>query len=261
MLQSKRELWYALAAVLVITLLYGAVVLVFREIPEASGLFGHLIGVAGFGLMLSTETLYSLRKRTRIARWGKMSSWLQFHIFTGIVGPYMVLLHSSWKLNGLAGITLLLTVIIVISGFIGRYIFTAIPRTADGIELERETLLQQLQSIEQSLAGRMGSFAGEAATASAGQPAQVGRPAVEAREHQEWIRRARRQGGEMKQQAAEMEKLVRRQKSLRRQVNSLATARRMLSVWHSVHIPIGMALFTAATIHIISALYYATLLR
>jgi hypothetical protein len=58
-----------------------------------------------------------------------------------------------------------------------------------------------------------------------------------------------------------MEKLVRRQKSLRRQVNSLATARRMLSVWHSVHIPIGMALFTAATIHIISALYYATLLR
>ncbi|MBU4034462.1 MAG: hypothetical protein KKG34_06645, partial [Proteobacteria bacterium] len=35
------------------------------------------------------------------------------HIFTGIVGPFMVLLHSSWQFNGLAGVTLLLTGVIV----------------------------------------------------------------------------------------------------------------------------------------------------
>jgi len=88
--------------------------------------------IIGFILMLMTEILYSWRKRSRSARWGKMSNWLRFHIFTGLVGPYMVLLHTSWKFNGLAGIVLLLTVIIVLSGIVGRYIFTAIPRTADG---------------------------------------------------------------------------------------------------------------------------------
>ena len=48
----------------------------------------------------------------------------------------MVLLHSSWKFNGLAGATTLLTIIIVISGFIGRYIYTQIPRTLEGVEIE-----------------------------------------------------------------------------------------------------------------------------
>ncbi len=91
-----------------------------------------MIGVVGFLLMLMTETLYSFRKRSRKGRWGSMQSWLQFHIFTGLVGPYMVLLHTSWKFNGLAGATTLLTIIIVISGFIGRYIYTRIPRSLDG---------------------------------------------------------------------------------------------------------------------------------
>jgi hypothetical protein len=113
-----------------------------------------------------------------------MALWLKFHIFTGLVGPYMVLLHTSWKFNGLAGVTTLLTVIIVISGFVGRYIYTRIPRTADGTVIE-------------------GSLSAEA----------------------------------------------------------LKQARRLMSLWHTVHIPIGMALFTAAFVHIGAALYYATLLK
>jgi hypothetical protein len=42
---------------------------------------------------------------------------------------------------------------------------------------------------------------------------------------------------------------------------ALARARKMLSVWYAVHIPLGMALFIAAFFHISGALYYATLLH
>ena len=122
MQRGNRELWAALFAILVITLVYLGVMAWMGSIPAAGQLFGHLIGVVGFVLMLMTETLYTIRKRIRTVQWGRMSGWLQFHIFTGIVGPYLVLLHTSWKLNGLAGIVLLLTVVIVVSGFIGRYI-------------------------------------------------------------------------------------------------------------------------------------------
>src|SRR5574342_373068 len=184
MLRGNRELWLAFLAMILITGLYGFVVLLTRKIPPASELFGHGIGIVGFVLMLMTETLYSLRKRSRSVSWGRMSMWLQLHIFTGIVGPYMVLLHTSWKFNGLAGATTLLTVIIVVSGFIGRYIFTRIPRTLDGLEIE----------------------------------------------------------GSLPQEA-------------------LKQARRLMELWHTIHIPIGMALFVSAFVHMGAALYYATLLK
>jgi hypothetical protein len=34
-----------------------------------------------------------------------------------------------------------------------------------------------------------------------------------------------------------------------------------MALWHTLHVPIGLALFTAALIHIGAAIYYATLLR
>jgi hypothetical protein len=184
MLRGNRELWLALLAMILLTGLYILVVFLTRGIPPAGELFGHGIGIVGFVFMLMTETLYSLRKRSRSVRWGRMSTWLQFHIFTGLVGPYMVLLHTSWKFNGIAGVTTLFTVMIVVSGFVGRYIFTRIPRTLDGLEIEGTLSLEALRQ-----------------------------------------------------------------------------ARRLLALWHAVHIPIGMVVFISAFVHIGAALYYATFLK
>jgi hypothetical protein len=152
MLRNAIELWLAFVAAILITGLYALVVVFTREIPAASDLFGHGLGIFGFLLMLMTEILYSLRKRMRTVRFGRMSLWLQFHIFTGLVGPYMVLLHTSWKFNGLAGVTTLLTVVIVVSGFVGRYIYTRIPRTADGNVLEGSLSAEALKQARRSMA-------------------------------------------------------------------------------------------------------------
>lgn len=130
--RRHRELWYALAATVAITAVYLFAYSQAGAFPKASGLVGHLIGVAGFVLMLLTETLYSIRKRLTDARWGPVAGWLRFHIFTGLVGPYMVLLHTAMRFNGLAGVAMLLTVIVVVSGGVGRYVFTTVPRFVDG---------------------------------------------------------------------------------------------------------------------------------
>jgi hypothetical protein len=87
-----------------------------------------------------------------------MSTWLEFHIFTGIVGPYMVLLHSSWKFQGLAGMVMAMTLVMVISGFIGRYIFTSIPRSLDGVELEANQLERQAFGLEADLQNRVREY-------------------------------------------------------------------------------------------------------
>ena len=268
MRRSSRELWASFFAVLAITTIYLFAVTIFNGIPRASGLFGHGIGILGFILMLMTETLYTLRKRSRSARWGRMSSWLNFHIFTGIVGPYMVLLHSSWKFNGLAGIVMLLTVIIVISGFIGRYIYTAVPRTVDGVEIEASVLEQQIAATEIEVRAWLGANPAAArqlepglATAAGGGSFSLSGINQGWRQRQRWRRLKRSADGASRAQLDQLQGLFKRQETLRRQTASLAQARRLLAVWHTVHIPIGMALFTAAFIHVIAAIYYATLLR
>ena len=119
-------------------------------VPAAGGLVGHLMGVIGFTLMLLTETLYSLRKRAMRRPRGSMRSWLRVHIVMGIVGPYLVLLHTAWSFNGLAGALSLMTAIVVVSGFIGRYIYTAVPRTADGAVIEAQELTAQLTALREA---------------------------------------------------------------------------------------------------------------
>jgi len=131
-LRRHAELWYTVAAVAVVSAVYFVAYRAAGTFPAAYGLVGHTIGIVGFILMVMTETLYSIRKQMTDARWGNMASWLRFHIVTGLVGPYMVLLHTSMRFRGLAGTATLLTVVVVISGIVGRYLYTALPRTTEG---------------------------------------------------------------------------------------------------------------------------------
>ena len=271
MSRGARELWAALAAILIITLIYLGVILWRGSIPAASQFFGHSLGAIGLLLMLMTETLYSIRKRSRIARWGRMMDWLQFHIFTGLVGPYLALLHTSWKFNGLAGVVILLTIVIVISGFIGRYIYTAVPRTVDGVEIETAELNELISSSETELENWLKEQTDEIRQRVRGLITEVSHPSAFAlvfgrslddlRFRREWHAVRQSMDRQYQSQAQSLESMLVRRQALRRQVASLSVARRLLSVWHSVHIPIGMALFTLAFIHMGAALYYATLMR
>ena len=157
------DLLLALAAVAGITLLYAGVTHL-SGTPAASGLLGHMLGVVGLVMMLMTETLYSLRKRAMRRPRGSMRAWLRFHIFTGIVGPYLVVLHSAWNFNGLAGALTAMTGIVVLSGFVGRYIYTAVPRTADGAVIEAAELQVLLDDARRLAGGAAGTPAVTAAT-------------------------------------------------------------------------------------------------
>jgi hypothetical protein len=270
MQQSNRELWLSFIAIVAITLLYLFVVITFGAIPGASDLFGHSLGIIGFILMLITETLYTLRKRSRSARWGRMSTWLQFHIFTGLVGPYMVLLHTSWKFNGLAGMVMLFTIIIVASGFLGRYIYTSVPRNADGIEIEANDLEQQIRVIDGELqtwsATRPEVFkdlSERLSPAPSGSQSRLvfGRAFEEWNARLRWWRESSRMDKSARGQAKQLNELLKRERVLRRQLSSIVMTRRLLGLWHAIHIPLGMVLFTTAIIHVIAAIYYATLLH
>ncbi len=266
---KKTELKAALVTIILLSIVY--VVYAAVSTPRASSLFGHGIGVVGFILMLATETLYSLRKRTRLIRWGRMSRWLAVHIYMGIVGPYMVLLHTAWHFAGLAGLTMLLTVIVVASGFVGRYIYTTVHRSLAGTELREDQLRAELEELNREIERRLSQ-----------QPEHVRRALQQVMEPRplpagagvgvmimrlwdglvfRWqLRRVLRQLPTVDRAVVrEMERMLLMRRALRMQAIALGTARGLLSLWHTIHVPLGMVLFTAAFLHILFALYYSTL--
>ena len=273
MKRSNVELRYVLLAIVLITIAYVLWALHVAAIPRSDSLGGHLIGVFGFILMLMTELLYSIRKRSkRVANWGSMESWLRFHIFTGVVGPYMVLLHASWRFNGLAGVVTLLTLLIVLSGFIGRYIYTAVPRTAEGVAL----ISGDLQTlISASDAGLQSWLAANQEIARVLPPEITNLPElpyntwplVLGRVFIEWGYRWRRWRATRELNKAaraklrELNALIDRRRALHYQLVALVSTRRALVLWHSIHLPLGIALFTLAFVHIGVAIYYVTLAK
>lgn len=252
---------------LVIVAITGMYLLVMAVIglPAAGSFFGHSIGIMGFLLMVATETLYSWRKRTRRRALGRMSSWLKFHIFTGLVGPYMVFLHAAWKFQGLAGLTLLMTAVVVFSGFFGRYIYTAVPRTVDGAVLERSQIERMLNAAEADLARIQGSPPAQRSLREPG--ALRGTLMVLGRFAYGWAEavgawvQGRRLSPEARKARARIDALTRRRNELQRQLRTLAAARRLMANWHTLHVPLGLTMFSVALIHVGAAIYYATLLK
>jgi cell division protein FtsB len=184
----------------------------------------------------------------------------------------MVLLHTAWKFNGLAGALVLLTVIIVVSGFVGRYIYTAVPRTADGVELEAGELERQSQSVEAELkqwlaaqpesAGLLAGMLAESPQPAGAGPALVfERSLLDWKYRRQWQQAKRHLPAQARSQVAQLEALEIRKRTLTRQIESLAMARRMLGLWHSIHMPIGVVLFTVAFIHVGAVLYFVLYLR
>lgn len=206
--------------------------------PSASGLVGHGIGIVGFILMLMTATLYSIRKRLTDAHWGNMAAWLKFHMFTGLVGPYMVLLHTAMRFHGLAGVAMLLTVIVVMSGLVGRYIYTRVPRVIEGAEpavsgLERRFAPTGSPVMAPAAAGTTSAML----EASLVAPLEPSSP----RSDEPRGAQAAPAGG----------------RSPDKRLAGLAARRKRLATWRALHIPLTWALFVTAIVHAVAALYYA----
>lgn len=222
------ELWYSLGAIVAVTGLYELAYRQEGKLPVASSLVGHGIGIVGFILMLLTATLYTIRKKLTDARWGSMESWLRFHMVAGLVGPYMVLLHTSMRFRGLAGVAMLLTVVVVVSGLVGRYLYTAVPRVIEGAEPDA---LDRLIARYETSGMRSADLAMASAVALDSPP----------------------RGSD---ELGEAQVLPAGRRSPDQRLDRLEARRRAVAVWRSVHLPLTWALFVAALVHMAGALYY-----
>jgi len=112
---------------------------------KAGGSIGQKLGIVGSSMMV-LMLLYSVRKRVgALRRLGSLSRWLDVHIYLGVFGPLLVVLHSSFKVQGLVALSFWSMIVVATSGVLGRYLYLQIPRTRAGeeralVELEAEDL-------------------------------------------------------------------------------------------------------------------------
>lgn len=245
-------------------------------------IFALVLGITGTILIFATEFAYTYRKSGAV-KFGPVKRWLTVHIFIGITGPLIIVVHTRANINGFAGWLLMLTVVVVASGFVGRYIFRQIPRSIKGREMTLAELNAVFKEIDRRLdellekspraaelvkilRAEFGEFAAPGAALGndgGGSPGlwlyitatvdwSIGRLKVRrllARQHPE------EHALMLALKGLEFERLA-----LERRVRLLGTSKKLFAKWKILHVPLTMALFVGILIHVGGILYYGRVL-
>lgn len=116
----------------------------------------YWIAVVG-GSMMALLFSYPLRKYFGFMRGlGKVKWWFWLHLFLGIAGPWLILVHSSFHIGSLnAGVAIVSMGIVVASGVIGRFIYVRIHRGLHGEQTSLEALRQRAGLVESDARSRL----------------------------------------------------------------------------------------------------------
>lgn len=115
---------------------------------------GYYMGVAGAVMML-VLLLYPLRKHVALLRnLGEIRHWFRLHMLFGIVGPLLIIFHSTFSIGSLnAGVAMVCMLLVAGSGIVGRFMYRRIHHGLYG----RRATLQEMQARVGSQEGAMHS--------------------------------------------------------------------------------------------------------
>lgn len=122
-----------------------------HPVLRPSGSIGLKLGFLGVAMFLAIF-LYPLRKKWGwLARQGSSRHWLDFHVLLGVSAPFVIAFHSSFKFHGFAGIAFWIMLSVSLSGLVGRYLYSQIPRRVNAAEIS----MNELQEIQAQLSSEL----------------------------------------------------------------------------------------------------------
>jgi hypothetical protein len=243
---------------------------------------GYWLGIVGASLMASL-LLYPLRKRLRFMHvLGATRHWFRMHMVLGVLGPVLILYHCNFSTGSLNdNVALFCTLLVAISGLVGRYVYAKVHVDLDGHRASLEqladnariTAVQRREAIAlvPGLLERLTAYDAQVLTPPVGLVAVFFLPlklAVvtrwEALRLTFFARRAlkalARRSDVVRAQRHDLERSVARfvHEHLRRvrRVAELGTYERLFSIWHVFHLPFFYMLVVAALIHVLAVHMY-----
>ncbi|MFO0842306.1 MAG: hypothetical protein U0797_07880 [Gemmataceae bacterium] len=130
--------------------------LVHRSPRFAGSLAGGVLGVSGAVLMLVPLAYLVVKRipplRKLVTGYVSMRTLLAWHIYAGILGPILALLHTGHKFESpLGGVLTALTLVVVLSGFVGRYLMS---QFSEEVRQKKE-MLTRLELAYRQTAGEL----------------------------------------------------------------------------------------------------------
>ncbi|MBI3664422.1 MAG: hypothetical protein HY234_15410 [Acidobacteria bacterium] len=254
-----------------------------HKLLKPGGRIGLPLGIVGFFLFLGLF-LYPLRKRWAwLGKQGSSRHWLDVHVLLGSAAPLVIALHSSFKFNGLVGVAFWIMMAVGLSGIVGRYLYTQIPRNLTAAELSLHEAREMQEQLAKALeAQRLFSKAELSMLFRFPTPEQVQhmplflalgcmvgidsvrpfhvaalrRRAMDARGTLTTL------GGFLPAGNAELENVVeiaRRKASLAKRILFLSRAQQVFQLWHVVHRPFSYSFAVLATVHVIVVMLFGLL--
>lgn len=129
-----------------------------HELLRPSGSIGIKLGMLGV-LMFFLIYLYPLRKKWGwLGRQGNSRHWLDFHIVLGTAAPIIIAFHSSFKFGNIAGMAFWSMLMVTLSGFVGRYLYSQIPRSLNAAELSMKEIQDKEEALKKELEEQKATF-------------------------------------------------------------------------------------------------------
>ena len=124
---------------------------------KPSGFETHGYGIIGSGMIIFGVSMYSSRKRIRALRnVGSIKYFLEFHIFLCLLGPVLVMYHTTFKFGGLVAVSFWSMTAVALSGIVGRYLYVQIPKGIQGDELSVKELEEESAKLYHELSDEFG---------------------------------------------------------------------------------------------------------
>jgi ABC-type transport system involved in cytochrome c biogenesis permease subunit len=181
---------------------------------------GGFFGIAGATLLILV-LIYSLVKRNgwvrqHLSNYARLSAFLEFHIYAGVVGALFGIIHTGHKFQSPLGIGLVSAMLTVIfTGFIGRY-YLAYTRTE--LTEDQQSLVMLRTRYDATVARPTGAPA---------DPLQVS-----------------------------IARLVGGMAELGYAIDARETLKRMFSRWMVLHISAAIVMYSLLVLHIWNGIYY-----
>ena len=191
---------------------------------------GAVFGISGAVLML-LPLVYVVAKRVpffkeRLTRHISLQTWLSIHIYTGIVGALLALIHTGHRYDSVLGIALTATMLlVVVSGIILRYLIPF-------VNLDMKDKLLLLQTARGDLDSAWGVLE-KSATARKGLP-------------QSPLLSPARQATFLAEGVADLEYSIHTHELLKRWFSRTLT----------VHVVLSIALYVLLAAHITAGIYF-----
>jgi hypothetical protein len=249
-----------------------------HQILRPSGSIGVKLGMVGV-LMFFLIYLYPLRKKWGwLGRMGNSRHWLDFHIVLGTAAPVIIAFHASFKFGNIAGMAFYSMLMVTLSGFVGRYLYSHIPRSLSAAELSMKEIQEKEEALRKELAEQKATFGFSVeALAELPSPAQLAKTPLIAsllsmfvldikRPFKTSLLRLQRAGfgpwvfsafGLFSTRDLKLERaivLAQKQASLSQSIAFLSRTQRIFQLWHVIHRPFSYAFAILAILHICLAL-------